>query len=71
MSLNFGIVIIFDNIDGKLERRYMSKDNQNFDFYWVNYKIVLNRVVSKCNNFFRDFFVVLNIIFLFLVKDQY
>ena len=71
MSSNSGIAIIFYNIDGKLERRHMSKDNQNFDFHWVNHKIVLNRVVSKRNNFPRDLLAVSNITFLPSVKDQH
>lgn len=32
-ELNPGFAIIFDNIDGRLERRHMSKDKQNFDFH--------------------------------------
>ena len=29
----------------------MSKDNQNFDFHWVNHKIVKNRILgSKLDN---------------------
>ena len=43
-NLNFGFANIFYNIDGKLERGHMSKDNQNFDFQWVNHKIVKNRI---------------------------
>ena len=70
MSSNSGIAIVFDNIDGKLERRHMSKDNQNFDFHWVNHKIVLNRVTSKRNNFPRDLLAISNITFLPSVKDQ-
>ena len=26
----------------------MPKDNQNFDFYWVNHKIIMNRVPGGC-----------------------
>ena len=47
VNLNSGFAIISCNIDGKLERRQMSKqskDNQNFDFHWVSYKIVKNRI---------------------------
>ena len=40
---NSGIAIIFDNIDGKLERRHMGKENQN-----------LNRVSSKLDNSPRE-----------------
>ncbi|XP_078351448.1 uncharacterized protein LOC144636162 [Oculina patagonica] len=44
LNLDSGFAIVFDNIDGKLERRHMSKDNQNFDFHWVNHKVVMNRI---------------------------
>ena len=43
-----GFAIVFDNIDGKRECWHMPKDNQNFDFYWVNHKIIMNRVPGGC-----------------------
>ena len=46
VNLNTGFAITFDNVDGKLERRHISKDNQNFDFHWVNHKIVKNRILQ-------------------------
>ena len=69
--LNPGFAIIFDNIDGKLERRHMSKDKPNFDFHWVNHKIVENRVSgSKHDGSPRDLLSVPNIKFLPSVRDQ-
>ena len=62
---------IFDNIDGKLERRHMSKDKQNLDYHWVNHKIVINRVSgTNLDSSPRDLLAVPNITFLPSVKDQ-
>ena len=70
-NLNPGFAIIFDNIDGKLERRHMSKDNQNFDFHWVNHKIVMNRISgSRLDNSPRELLAVSNITVLPSVQDQ-
>lgn len=44
LRMHPGFSIIFDNIDGVITRRHMTKDNQNFDYHWVNHKVVLNRV---------------------------
>ena len=40
-----GFDIIFDNIDSKLERRYMSKDNQTLTSIEQTIKIVKNRIL--------------------------
>ena len=45
-----GFAIVFDNIDGKRECWHMPKDNQNFDFYWVNHKIIMNKYTYYKNN---------------------
>ena len=47
-NMHPGFAIVFDNIDGKRECWHMPKDNQNFDFYWVNHKIIMNRVPGGC-----------------------
>ena len=39
-----GFVISFDNLDFQLNRRNMTKDNQNQDYNWVNHQMVENRV---------------------------
>jgi len=71
VNLNSGFAIIFDNIDGKLERRHMSKDNQNFDFHLVNHKIVKNRISgSKLDNSPRNVLAISNITVLPSVQDQ-
>ena len=36
-NMHSGFAIAFDNVDGKRERRHMTKDNQNLDFHWVNH----------------------------------
>lgn len=70
-ELHPGLAIIFDNIDGKLERRHMSKDKQNLDYHWVNHKIVINRVSgTNLDSSPRDLLAVPNITFLPSVKDQ-
>ena len=49
----------------------MSKDKQNFDFHWVNHKIVESRVSgNKHDSFPRDLLSVPNIKFLPSVRDQ-
>ena len=45
VNFNFGFDIIFDNIDSKLERRYMSKDNQTLTSIEQTIKIVKNRIL--------------------------
>ena len=47
-NMHPGFAIALDNIDGKRERRHMTKDNQNLDFHWVNHKIIINRVSGGC-----------------------
>ena len=70
-QLHPGFAIIFDNIDGKLERRHMSKDKQNLDYHWVNHKIVMNRVSgTNLDSSPRDLLSVPNIVFLPSIKDQ-
>ena len=69
-ELQPGFAIIFDSIDGKLERRHMSKDKQNLDYHWVNHKIVINRVSgTNLDSSPRDLLAVPNITFLPSVKD--
>lgn len=71
VNLNSGFAIIFDNIDGKLKRRHTSKDNQNFEFHWVNHKIVKNRIPgSKLDNSPRNALAISNITVLPSVQDQ-
>ena len=66
VNLNTGFAI-----DGKLERRHMSKDNQNFDFHWVNHKIVKNQISgSKLDNSPRNALAISNITVLPSVQDQ-
>ena len=43
-TLHPGFVISFDNLDFQLNRRNMTKDNQNQDYNWVNHQMVENRV---------------------------
>ena len=45
VNFNSGFDIIFDNIDGKLERRYMSKDKQTLTSIEQTIKIVKNRIL--------------------------
>ena len=45
VNFNSGFDIIFDNIDSKLERRYMSKDNQTLTSIEQTIKIVKNRIL--------------------------
>lgn len=35
LAMHTGFAIAFDNIDGRRERKYMTKDNQNMDLHWV------------------------------------
>ena len=66
VNLNTGFAIA-----GKLERRHMSKDNQNFDFHWVNHKIVKNQISgSKLDNSPRNALAISNITVLPSVQDQ-
>lgn len=49
----------------------MSKDNQNFDFHWVNHKIVMNRISgSRLDNSPKEPLAVSNITVLPSVQDQ-
>lgn len=71
LNLHPGFVIAFDNIDGKLERKHMTKENQNFDFHWVNHKLILNRVSgNKLDTSPREINGVPNIKFLPSVQDE-
>ena len=45
VNFNSGFDIIFDNIESKLERRYMSKDNQTLTSIEQTIKIVKNRIL--------------------------
>ena len=45
VNFNSGFDIIFDNIDGKLERRYMSKDKQTLTSIEQTIKIVKIRIL--------------------------
>ena len=64
-------VILFDNIDGSLNRRHMTMENQNFDYHWVNHKIVVNRVSgNKFDKSTRDILNISNHRFLPTVQDQ-
>jgi hypothetical protein len=37
-------LIIFD---GQMKRRNMTKENQNYDYHWVNHRVVINRVLAN------------------------
>lgn len=66
-----GFAILFDNIDGSLNRRHMTMENQNFVYHWVNHKIVVNRVSgNKFDKSPRDILNVSNHRFLPPVQDQ-
>jgi hypothetical protein len=70
-NLHAGFAILFDNIDGNLNRRHMTMENQNLDFHWVNHKIVINRV--SCNKLDlspRNVLNISNIKLLPTVQDQ-
>ena len=45
VNFNSGFDIIFDNIDSKLERRYMSNDNQTLTSIEQTIKIVKNIIL--------------------------
>ena len=45
VNFNSGLDIKFDNTDSKLERRYMSKDNQTLTSIEQTVKIVKNRIL--------------------------
>lgn len=71
LNMHAGFAILFDNIDGKVNRRHMTKENQNFDFHWVNHKAVMNRVSgNKLDNSPRNILEVSNIKLLPTVQDQ-
>lgn len=44
LDMHTGFAIAFDSIDGRRERKHMTKDNQNLDFHWVNHKVIMNSV---------------------------
>ena len=70
-NMNPGFAILFDNIDGSLNRRHMTMENQNLDYHWVNHKIVVNRVSgNKFDKSPRDILNVSNHRFLPTVQDQ-
>ena len=59
------------NIDGNLNRRHMTMENQNLDFHWVNHKIVINRVSgNKLDMSPRNVLNISNIKLLPTVQDQ-
>ena len=71
LDMNTGFAIAFDNIDGRRERKHMTKDNQNLDFHWVNHKIIMNRVLGNgLDTSTKDIRGVSNIQFLPTVQDQ-
>lgn len=71
LNVHPGFVIAFDNIDGKLERKHMTKENQNVDFHWVNHKVIINRVSGNDKDRSpKDVYNVPNIKFLPSVQDQ-
>ena len=71
LDMETGFAIAFDNIDGRCERKHMTKDNQNLDFHWVNHKIIINRVSGNgLDTSIRDIRGVSNIQFLPTVQDQ-
>ena len=70
-NMNPGFAILFDNIDGSLNRWHMTMENQNLDYHWVNHKIVVNRVSgNKFDKSPRDILNVSNHRFLPTVQDQ-
>ena len=70
-NMHPGFAIVFDNIDGKRERRHMTKDNQNLDYHWVNHKIIMNRVSGGClETLPRDISSLSNLKFFPTVDDQ-
>ena len=70
-NLHAGFVIIFDNIDGKLNKRHMTKDNQNYDYHWINHKVAMNRVSgNKFDPSPRNVLDVPNIKLLPTIQDQ-
>ena len=71
LDMETGFAIAFDNIDGRRERKHMTKENQNLDFHWVNHKIIMNRVSGNgLDTSTRDIHGVSNIQFLPTVQDQ-
>jgi hypothetical protein len=71
LNLHAGFAILFDNIDGNLNRWHMTMENQNFDFHWVNHKIVINRVSgNKLDMSPRNVLNISNIKLLPTVQDQ-
>ncbi|CAB3993473.1 Hypothetical predicted protein [Paramuricea clavata] len=71
LNLHAGFAILFDNIDGNLNRWHMTMENQNLDFQWVNHKIVINRVSgNKLHMSPRNVLNISNIKLLPPVQDQ-
>lgn len=71
LGIPTGFAIAFDNIDGRRERKHMTKDNQNLDFHWVNHKIIMNRVSGNgLDTSPRDIRGMSNIKFLPTVQDE-
>lgn len=71
LDMHTGFAIAFDNIDGRRERKHMTKDNQNLDFHWVNHKVIMNRVSGNgLGTSERDIGAVSNIKFLPTIQDQ-
>lgn len=71
LNMHGGFAILFDNIDGTVNRRHMTKENQNLDFHWVNHKVVMNRVSgNKQDSSPRNLLDVSNIKILPSVQDQ-
>lgn len=70
-NLHAGYAIVFDNIDGRLNKRHMTKESQNFDYHWINHKVVMNRVSGhKLDESQRKIIEVQNIKLLPTVEDQ-
>ncbi len=71
LNLHAGFAVLFDNIDGSLNRRHMTIENQNLDYHWVNHKIVINRVSgNKLDKSPRNIVNLSNIRLLPNVQDQ-
>ena len=61
-------LIIFD---GQMKRRNMTKENQNYDYHWVNHRVVINRVLANnLDQSRKNVLDVWNIKLLPTVQDQ-
>lgn len=68
---NAHFAILFDNIDGQMKRRNMTKENQNYDYHWVNHRVVINRVLANnLDQSRKNVLDVSNIKLLPTVQDQ-